>query len=217
LLTTIAKTKCGVLLPHCVHNINSTQITGYTATAFNLRLGIQADIMDNANFDSLVPELPALLHAVNSTLNQTFNTENKPQVTRDYHREAYLRATIGTLLLAYIIYQVARYLTSELPPFGSGLKPLPGPLSTLPYVGRVHDVDRMQAWTAFNKFSTQYNGLFSCTLGGETHIWVAREDVAQDLLVKHASISSARADLGAFPGVTEDYKYLPLLGLQVCS
>jgi hypothetical protein len=168
--------------------------------------------MDRATSDLLVPELAALLNTVNSTLNQTSSTENEPQVARDYLRQPYLRKTIGAILLVYIVYQVARYLTSELPPFGSGLKRLPGPLSTLPYVGRVHDVDRMQAWTAFNKFSTQYDGLFSCTLGGETHIWVAREDVAQDLLVKHGSISSARADLGAFPGVTEDYKYLPLLG-----
>lgn len=63
-----------------------------------------------------------------------------------------------------------------------------------------------------HKFSKQYGGLFSCTLGGETHIWVAREDVAQDLLVKHADLSSSRGDLGAYPGVTEDHKYLPLLG-----
>lgn len=63
-----------------------------------------------------------------------------------------------------------------------------------------------------HKFSKQYGGLFSCTLGGETHIWVAREDVAQDLLVKNAQLSSSRGDLGAYPGVTEDHKYLPLLG-----
>jgi hypothetical protein len=127
-------------------------------------------------------------------------------------RQAYLSTLLCTIVLGYIVYRCLRYFTSELPAFGSGLRRLPGPMSTLPYVGRVHDVDRMQAWHAFNKFSSQYDGLFACTLGGETHIWVAREDVAQDLLVKHASISSARADLGAYPGVTEDYKYLPLLG-----
>lgn len=62
------------------------------------------------------------------------------------------------------------------------------------------------------KFSDMYDGLFSCTLGGETHIWVSREDVAQDLLCNHASISSARADLGAYPDVTKGFKYLPLIG-----
>jgi hypothetical protein len=168
--------------------------------------------MDKTTSDLPVSDLAAILYAVNSTLNQTSSSEVEPQVANDYFRQRNLPATIGAALLVYIFYRLVRYFTSELPPFGSGLKRLPGPISTLPYVGRVHDVDRMQAWTAFNKFSTQYDGLFSCTLGGETHIWVAREDVAQDLLVKHASISSARADLGAFPGVTEDYKYLPLLG-----
>jgi hypothetical protein len=168
--------------------------------------------MDKETSDVLVPEMVALLHTINSTLNQTSRTGIESQAAKDYLRQPNLHATIGATLLIYVLYRVVRYFTSELPPFGSGLKRLPGPISTLPYVGRVHDVDRMEAWTAFNKFSAQYGGLFSCTLGGETHIWVAREDVAQDLLVKHASISSARADLGAFPGVTEDYKYLPLLG-----
>lgn len=114
--------------------------------------------------------------------------------------------------LTFVAYRILIYFTSELPPFGSGLKRLPGPRSTLPYLGRVHDVDRMRAWNAMKKFSDKYKGLYALTLGGETHIWVAREDIAQDLLVKNASISSARADLGAYPGVTHDYKYLPLLG-----
>ncbi|KAF3000670.1 hypothetical protein E8E13_000897 [Curvularia kusanoi] len=116
------------------------------------------------------------------------------------------------IFLAFVAYRAFTYFTSELPPFGSGLKRLPGPRSTLPYLGRVHDVDRMRAWNAMRKFSDEYKGLYALTLGGETHIWVAREDIAQDLLVNKASISSARADLGAYPGVTHDYKYLPLLG-----
>ncbi|KAF1937077.1 cytochrome P450 oxidoreductase [Clathrospora elynae] len=104
------------------------------------------------------------------------------------------------ILLCFFVHRCVRYLTSELPAFGSGLKRLPGPCSTLPYIGRVHDVDRMHAWNAMKKFSDEYNGLFSCTLGGETHIWIAREDVAQDLLCNNAAISSSRADLGAYPG-----------------
>lgn len=119
---------------------------------------------------------------------------------------------LGFAIAAFIGYRCLRYFTSELPPRGSGLKRLPGPWSTLPYLGRIHDVDRMQAWTAMKKFSDQYDGLFALTLGGETHIWVAREDIAQDLLVKNAAISSSRADLGAYPGVLEDHKYLPLIG-----
>jgi hypothetical protein len=62
------------------------------------------------------------------------------------------------------------------------------------------------------KFSDKYDGLFACTLGGETHIWVARDDVAEDLLCNNAAISSARADLGVYPDVTKGFRYLPLLG-----
>ena len=124
----------------------------------------------------------------------------------------FIRYVIWATVLAYPIYRCFIYFTSELPPFGSGLERLPGPISTLPYLGRIHDVNRMAAWTAMMKFSDRYNGLFACTLGGETHIWVAREDIAQDLLVRNAAISSARADLGAYPDVTQGHKYLPLLG-----
>jgi cytochrome P450 len=117
-----------------------------------------------------------------------------------------------SILLAFVVYRCIRYFISELPPFGSGLKRLPGPMSTLPYLGRIHDVDRMQPWTAMKKFSDKYDGLFACTLGGETHIWVARDDVAEDLLCNNAAISSARADLGVYPDVTKGFRYLPLLG-----
>jgi cytochrome P450 len=125
---------------------------------------------------------------------------------------SYFSSTICISVVAYLAYRSLRYLTSEFPPLGSGLKRLPGPISTLPYVGRVHDVDRMRAWNAMKKFSDEYDGLFACTLGGETHIWIAREDLAQDLLVNNSKISSARADLGSYPDVTQDFKYLPLLG-----
>ncbi|KAF3031404.1 hypothetical protein E8E11_000641 [Didymella keratinophila] len=111
-----------------------------------------------------------------------------------------------------LLHRCVHYFTSEFPPLRSGFKRLPGPWTTLPYLGRIHDVDRMRAWIAIKKFSDQYDGLFAMTLGGETHIWVAREDIAQDLLVKHAAISSARADLGAYPNVTQEHMYLPFLG-----
>ncbi|KAF2653441.1 cytochrome P450 oxidoreductase [Lophiostoma macrostomum CBS 122681] len=115
-------------------------------------------------------------------------------------------------LLLFLSYHSIKYLISDLPPLGSGLKRLPGPTSTLPYLGRVHDLDRMRPWKAMKTFSDRYGGLFSCTLGGDTHIWIARDHIAQDLLCKHSSIASARADLGAYPEVTKGFRYLPLLG-----
>jgi hypothetical protein len=160
--------------------------------------------------DLQVHDAPAFLGTINSTINGTLGGLPPPTSPLP---PSFARLLLGTILLGFFIHRCVYYFTSELPAFGSGLKRLPGPISTLPYAGRVHDVDRMHAWNALHKFSNEYNGLFSCTLGGETHIWVAREDIANDLLCKNAAISSARADLGAYPGVTEDYKYLPLLGL----
>jgi hypothetical protein len=149
--------------------------------------------------ESYTLDAAALLRTVNSTITSTFGYET---LSPSSLLQNAIRLVLLSIFVVPIIYQSFHYFTSELPPSNSVLKRLPGPRSTL----------RMQAWTAMHKFSKQYGGLFSCTLGGETHIWVAREDVAQDLLVKHAELSSARADLGAYPGVTEDFKYLPLLG-----
>jgi cytochrome P450 len=150
-----------------------------------------------------MPSLPPKLCTVNSTISAEILS---------FPYLSYCNYAICIAVLAFVVYQSFHYFTSELPPFGSGLKRLPGPISTLPYLGRIHDVDRMRAWNAMKKFSDEYDGLFACTLGGETHIWVAKEEIAQDLLVKNAAISSARADLGSYPNVTQDHKYLPLLG-----
>jgi hypothetical protein len=165
--------------------------------------------MDNPNPDKLIPKVFGMLQNLNST---SYPATDYTTSSLRFLSQFTLSTLLVTIIVVLTTYQCFQYFTSELPPIGSGLKHLPGPRSTLPYLGRIHDVDRMQAWTAMHKFSMEYNGLFSCTLGGETHIWVAREDVAQDLLVNNASLSSARADLGAYPGVTEDFKYLPLLG-----
>ncbi|ORY18364.1 cytochrome P450 oxidoreductase [Clohesyomyces aquaticus] len=149
---------------------------------------------------------------MNSTINTTFAKLSETLLSPTHYQRSLIRPILSTIVLCLVVYQLIKYFTSDLPPFGSGLKRLPGPISTVPYLGRIHDVDRMHAWDSMKKFSDQYDGLFSCTLGGETHIWVAREDIAQDLLCKNAAISSARGDLGAYPGVTQDRKYLPLLG-----
>ncbi|KAI4611747.1 hypothetical protein J4E83_007998 [Alternaria metachromatica] len=164
--------------------------------------------MGNSAPNMQLPDAATILQSVNATIDHTASLFP----TSGYQVFQSVLRTLLILLFLFVTYHCFHYFTCELPPFGSGLKALPGPRSTLPYLGRVHDVDRMQAWTSMHKFSKQYGGLFACTLGGETHIWVAREDVAQDLMVKNAELSSARADIGSFPGVTQDFLYLPLLG-----
>ena len=173
------------------------------------KLNLQDNRMDptSNSIDSLIGHqvggLPHKLQTMSSTiLTKVLTHAHIPR----------LSVIICIAIVGYLGYRCFLYFTSELPPLGSGLKRLPGPTSTLPYLGRIHDVDRMQAWNAMKKFSDEYDGLFACTLGGETHIWIAKEDLAQDLLVNNAAISSSRADLGSYPGVTEGHKYLPLLG-----
>lgn len=185
------------------------------ASASDGRCEVQPQVRDTATVDMgysapnmQLPDAATILQSVNATIGHT--AYSFP--TSGYQVFLSVLRTLLILLFLFVTYHCFHYFTCELPPFGSGLKALPGPRSTLPYLGRVHDVDRMQAWTSMHKFSKQYGGLFACTLGGETHIWVAREDVAQDLMVKNAELSSARADIGSFPGVTQDFLYLPLLG-----
>lgn len=98
-------------------------------------------------------------------------------------------ATICALVLLYLVHRSVRYFTFECPSWmcpryggndhgpGSGVKP------------DRNDVDYMQVWISMRKFSE--------SPGGETHVLVAGADIAQDLLVKNAAVSSARADLGA--------------------
>ena len=114
----------------------------------------------------------------------------------------------GVFLLVTAI-QFIRYLLKDSPP--PGLKLIPGPWSTIPYIGRVHDVDPMAPWYAMKKFSDQYNGLFRLTICGEMHIWVGDAQVSYDLLCKKAAIYSSRPQVPAVPGSNSQGQYLPLL------
>jgi hypothetical protein len=124
---------------------------------------------------------------------------------------AYIPHSIFTAVVGVIVYWLFTQVLFDRPP-PKGLKHIPGPRSTLPYLGRIHDVDRYDTKNSMKKFNDIYNGLFIITLGGEKHIWVGREDIAFDLLCKNAAICSGRADLGAYPSVTKEAQYLPLLG-----
>lgn len=118
--------------------------------------------------------------------------------------------TLILLLVTTIIaFNIISYTRTRPPP---RLKRIPGPISTLPYVGRVHDVDPTKLPAAMKRFVNKYNGLVSMTISNETHIWIGRSEIAFDLLSKNGSICVGRADLGAYPKVTEGKKYLPLLG-----
>jgi hypothetical protein len=120
---------------------------------------------------------------------------------------------IGTgvfgLILAMRLYHY--FFVHDQPPRGSGLKLMPGPRSTIPYIGRVHDVDPNCPWFAMKKFCDEYNGIFRNTICGEMHIWVGDESIAYDLLCKKARIYSSRPQVPAVPGSDSQGQYLPLL------
>ena len=88
---------------------------------------------------------------------------------------------------------------------------MPGPTSTVPYIGRIHDVDPNSPWFAMKKFCDQYGGIFRNTICGEMHIWVGDSKIAYDLLCKKARIYSSRPQVPAVPGSDSQGQYLPLL------
>jgi hypothetical protein len=117
---------------------------------------------------------------------------------------SFLALTLSSRLYHY-------FFVHDQPPKGSGLKLLPGPTSTIPYIGRVHDVDPNCPWFAMKKFSDEYNGIFRNTICGEMHIWVGSQKIAYDLLCKKARIYSSRPMVPAVPGSDSQGQYLPLL------
>ncbi|RMZ75281.1 hypothetical protein DV737_g5372, partial [Chaetothyriales sp. CBS 132003] len=120
---------------------------------------------------------------------------------------------IGTAIFALVasIRLFHYFFIHDQPPRGSGLKLLPGPISTIPYIGRVHDVDPNAPWFAMKKFCDEYNGIFRNTICGEMHIWVGKQELAAELLCKKARIYSSRPMVPAVPGSDSQGQYLPLL------
>jgi cytochrome P450 len=137
---------------------------------------------------------------------QAFLQKSEPYVTTIGTYNWFIGTGIFFLVTAV---QFIRYLLRDSPP--AGLKLVPGPWSTIPYIGRVHDVDPMAPWYAMKKFSDQYNGFFRLTICGEMHIWVGDAQISYDLLCKKAAIYSSRPMVPAVPGSDSQGQYLPLL------
>jgi hypothetical protein len=118
---------------------------------------------------------------------------------------------IGTGIFVLVAaFQLFHYFfIHDAPP--KGLKSLPGPRSTIPWLGRVHDVDVNAPWFAWRKFTDQYGGICASTICGEMHIWVGDAQIAYDLLCKKAKIYSSRPMVPAVPGSDSQGQYLPLL------
>ena len=100
------------------------------------------------------------------------------------------------------------FLVKDRPP--KGLQLVPGPGSTIPYIGRV-DIDAIAPWNSMRNWSDKFNGFFRLQACGEMHIWLGDSNIAQELYCKRAPIYSSRPEVAAVPGSDSQAQYLPLL------
>ncbi len=122
---------------------------------------------------------------------------------------------VSPALLGFLQY----LLFKDRPP--KGLKLVPGPGSTIPYIGRV-DIDAAAPWNSMRKWSDQFQGFFRLQACGEMHIWLGDSDIAQEMFCKRAATYSSRPEVPAVPGSHAQGQYLPLLEhggkfLSTCS
>ncbi|EXJ76752.1 uncharacterized protein A1O5_01260 [Cladophialophora psammophila CBS 110553] len=140
----------------------------------------------------------------NSTSNAKFFGSNRPFVLLGH---GWMLFTVAFLSL--ILYRIFYFFVfKDRPP--KGLQLVPGPGSTIPYIGRV-DIDPIAPWTSMKKWSDQFNGFFRLQACGEMHIWLGDNDIAQELYCKRAAIYSSRPEVAAVPGSDSQGQYLPLL------
>lgn len=125
--------------------------------------------------------------------------------------QAHKWAIIFSLLAGSIVIPLTRYLLfHDRPP--RGLKLVPGPRSTLPWLGRMHGINADAPWQSMKKWSDEYGGFFRLTTaGGEMHIWLGDAEIAQELYCKRAAKYSSRPEVAAVPGSHSQGQYLPLL------
>lgn len=117
--------------------------------------------------------------------------------------------TIILLLISPFVINFLRYLLfKDKPP--QGLKLVPGPPSTIPYIGRV-DIDPIAPWNSMKSWSDKFNGMFRLTACGEMHIWLGDNKVAQELYCNRAAKYSSRPEVAAVQGSDSQGQYLPLL------
>lgn len=117
--------------------------------------------------------------------------------------------TTAIILVTFVYKFLFCYLyLHDKPP--AGLKLVPGPLSTIPYLGRLHGINPVAPWKSMHEFSKQYNKIFRLTAYGQMHIWIGDSKIAKELIVKRASKYSSRPEIAAIPGANKGGQYLAL-------
>lgn len=122
-----------------------------------------------------------------------------------------IAAALSLVPLCYRIFYIFLYqylYLHDKPP--NGLKLLPGPVSTIPFLGRLHGIDPVAPWKSMQKYSARYNKIFRMTAYGTMHIWVGDAEIAKELFVHRAAKYSSRPPFPAIPNSDRGGRYLPL-------
>ncbi|KAK5309699.1 hypothetical protein LTR70_010067 [Exophiala xenobiotica] len=142
----------------------------------------------------------------------SFISNNASDADALFEKQQSVITTIGSYKWLIVGWQIFHYFfIHDAPP--KGLKRMPGPLSTLPWLGRVHDIPPDGPWFAWRKIleKPEYGGIAASTICGEMHVWIGKADLAKEFLIKKAKIYSSRPEVPAVPGSNSQFQYLPLM------
>ena len=119
--------------------------------------------------------------------------------------------TIGILSLVLLLIVSLATHKQKLPPGAKRLPRLPG----IPWVGRVWDVPPSVtefAWH-FASFFKKYGPIYEWQAMGEIHIWIGKDCIARDLLLKRAKLYGDRHEIPSAVGIKTGSEILPLMGI----
>jgi hypothetical protein len=136
-----------------------------------------------------------------------------------------LIAVVFVIAVVSLINYVNSMKKSQLP---TGIQRLPGPkgkvqvplsrpctktnIAGYPILGSVPDVPDKNSFLKFHEWGQQFGAIYQTNLAGQTHVWITRDNVAQELLGKRAANNSERPFI---PSLQADNRvsghYLPLM------
>ncbi|KAK7549698.1 cytochrome P450 [Phyllosticta citricarpa] len=93
----------------------------------------------------------------------------------------------------------------------AGTSWLPGPKG-IPFIGRIWDIPREHSYLQFKKWSDKFGKIYQINIFGINHVWVASDEIANELLVKRSDTFSDRPQINNLDASKTAPEYLPLLG-----
>lgn len=169
-----------------------------------------------------------------SVANGTDNYTLIPEVLQNADTIQYISSVTDAKVVVGIVISIllvlARLFTrkSKLPPGVKNLPKLPGILSHsllpsdrtltystgIPWVGRFWGIpiSGAEASWHFAKFHESYGPIYEWKTFGVTHVWLATDKIARDLLVSRGKKYGDRHELPAAVGIRGGSEVLPLMG-----